>query len=122
LSGAPELSWIVCSVGHETPGLDILTITEDRWQPRTERQRNDPCAVGSKECSSHDVKCVRLAFEHLEGGSDILRLPDFEWRDFEAKHVGCGLNLTHLQPGLGITNINHDCQPAEAGDNLTQDF
>ena len=95
---------------------------KDRRKPRAERKRDDARAVGDNECIAHDVKCVRLGLERLEGGSDILRSPDFEWRDFEAERASRGLNLAHLQHGLGIANICHDCQPAEPGDNLAQKF
>src|SRR5215471_5381189 len=37
LGSAPELIRVVWSVGHETPGLDIIAGIEDRRQPRTER-------------------------------------------------------------------------------------
>jgi hypothetical protein len=33
-----------------------------------------------------------------------------------------GLNLAHLQHGLGKANISYDCQPAKPGENLTQEF
>jgi hypothetical protein len=36
--------------------------------------------------------------------------------------VSRGLNLTHFQHSLGIGNISHDCQPAETGNNLAQEF
>jgi hypothetical protein len=49
-------------------------------------------------------------------------LPDFEWRTFEAERASRGLNLTHFQYDLGVANISHDCQPAETGDNLAQEF
>ena len=122
LGGAPEQIRVVWSVGHETPGLDIIAVVEDRRQPRAERKRDDARAVGGSECIAHDVKCVRLGLERLEGGSDILRSPDFEWRDFEAERASRSLNLAHLQHGLGKANIGHDCQPAEPGDNLAQEF
>jgi hypothetical protein len=102
--------------------LDKLAGIEDRRQPRAERKRDDARAVGGNERIDHDVNCVRLGFKRLEGGSDILRSPDFEWRDFEAERASRGLNLAHLQHALGKTNINHDCQTAESGDNLAQKF
>src|SRR5262249_60839334 len=67
-------------------------------------------------------KCIRLWLEHLEGGSNILCSPDFEWRDLDAERASHGLNLAHLQHGLGKANVSHDCQPAEMGDNFAQEF
>jgi hypothetical protein len=78
--------------------------------------------VGGNETILHDVKCVRLGFERLEGGSDILRSLDFEWRDFEPEGASRGLDVAHFQDGFAIANISHDCQPAETGDNLAQKF
>ena len=74
------------------------------------------------ECIARNVKCVRVCHERLEGGSNILCSPDFEWRDFDAERATRGLNLVHLQNALGKTNINHDCQAAEPGNNLAQKF
>ena len=104
------------------PASDKIAGIEDRRQSRAERKRDDASAVGVNECIAHNVKCVRLCLERLEGGSNILCSPDFEWRDFDAERASRGLNLAHLQHGLGIANIDHDCQPAEPGDNLTQEF
>ena len=70
----------------------------------------------------NDIKCLRAALERLEGGRDILRSPDFECGDIEAKRAGRCLNLAHLQHGVGIADIGHDRQPAETGDNLAQEF
>src|SRR5262249_17144889 len=55
-----------------------------------------------------------------EAGSDILGLLDFERRDFEAERAGQLLNLALHQEGSGSTDIGHDRQPAEAGQNLAQ--
>ena len=52
--------------------------SEDRRQPRAERKRDDARAVGDNESIFHDVKCVRLAFERLEDGRNILCAPDFD--------------------------------------------
>ena len=83
------------------PAWTNSRVLEDRRQPRAERKRDDARAVGGNERIGHDVKCVRLGLERLEGGSDILRSPDFEWRDFEAERASRGLNLAHLQHGWG---------------------
>jgi hypothetical protein len=55
---------------------------------------------------------VRPLAPCLEGGSNILCSPDFEERNFDAERARRGLNLAHLQHGLGKANISYDCQPA----------
>jgi hypothetical protein len=67
-------------------------------------------------------KRFAAALERLEGGYDILRMPDFECDEFETERAGCGLNLAQLQHGGGITDIGHDRQPAQAGNHLAQKF
>src|SRR6516165_1275478 len=96
VGGAPEQSREVWSVGHETSGLDKIAVIEDRRQPRAERKRDDARAVGDNECIADDVECVRLGLDRLEGRSDILRPPHFEWRDFDAERASRGLNLAYL--------------------------
>src|SRR6516165_606628 len=88
--------------------------------------------VGSRAVSESVMMRVRLALmsaspttyclERLERGCNILGSPDFEWRDFDAKPASHGLNLGHLQHALGKVSISYDCQPAEPGENLTQEF
>jgi hypothetical protein len=58
------------------------------------------------------------ALERLEGGHDILRSPDFEYDDIDAKRAGRRLNLGHLHHGAGIANISHDRQSAKTGNDL----
>jgi hypothetical protein len=53
-----------------------------------QRQGVDANPVGAYERVGTDIKSLRLALERPEGGRDILRLPDFECGDFEAKHPG----------------------------------
>ena len=122
IGSASEQIREVWSVGHEPPGLDIIAYIENRRQPRSERKRDYTRAVGNNESSAHNEKCVRLGFERLEGGSDILRSADCEWRDLDAERTCRGLDFAHLQHGLGIAKINQDCQSAEMRDNLTQEF
>src|SRR5215472_9319459 len=96
LGGAVELVREIWPVGHESPSLDKVASTEDCRQPRTERQRKNSSAVGGNESILRDVKCIRLGLERLEGGTDILRSSNFEWRDFEAERASRSLNLAHL--------------------------
>ena len=74
------------------------------------------------ECIHHDVKCVGLVFECLEGRCNILRSADFKDGDFQAKRAGSGLKFVNLKRRVGKAGISDDCQSAEAGDNLTQEF
>ncbi len=121
VGGAPEKVPEVCPIGHERPGLDMIAVTEDVRQPPRELKGDDARAVGVNKGSAHDVKCVCLGLERLEGGHNILRSPDFEWHDFNAEFAS-RVNLAHRQHRLGKANINHDCQPSEMGDNLAQKF
>src|SRR5262249_16456574 len=70
--GAPEVIREVRTVGHECSGLDKFADTDDCRQPRAKRKRDDASTVGLNKCVGHDVKCVRLCLERLEGGSNIL--------------------------------------------------
>src|SRR5262249_28774217 len=110
------------SVGHEPPGLDISAGIENRRLPRVERKRCDTRAICENETSAHDVKRIRLGLERVECGSDILSSADRKWRDFDAERASRGLDLAHLQHGLGIAKIDQDCQSAKPGDDLTQEF
>jgi hypothetical protein len=105
LGGAPEEVRDVRSVGQETTGLDKIALLEDRRQPGVTRKRYDARSVSHNKCIDHNVKCVRIGLERFEGGSDILRSPDFEWRDFDAERASRGLDLAHLYHGRGIANI-----------------
>src|SRR5262249_33656410 len=62
-------------------------------------------------------------FECLEGRGNILRSADFKHGDFQTKRAGSGLKFVNLKRRrVGKAGISHDCQSAEAGDNLTQEF
>ena len=54
---------------------DIFAGTEHRWQPSTERKRDDDGHVAGKKSSAYDVECVRL--EPLQGWRNVLRPADF---------------------------------------------
>ena len=72
--------------------MDLLAIAEQCRQPGTERRCYDARAVGTNESTDHDVKRVRFRLDRLDGGTDILRSPDFGWRDFDAERA-CGRDL-----------------------------
>src|SRR5215469_8349058 len=54
VGGAPEHIREVWSVGHETPGLDIIPGIEDRRQSPGVRKRDDASAVEVNESIPHD--------------------------------------------------------------------
>src|SRR5262249_17206157 len=99
------------SIGHEPASLDLLAIAEQCRQPGAERRCNDARAVGTNEGTDHDVECVRLRLDRLDGGNDVLRSPDFGWSGFNTERAGRSPNLTHLQYGVGIASIPRTFQP-----------
>src|SRR5262249_18464032 len=122
LGRAPEQIREVWAVGHETARLNKRAGIENRGQSRAERKRDDASTVGVNERIAYNVKCVRLCLERLERGCNILGSPDFEQHDLDAETASDGLNLGHLQRALGKVSISDDCQPAQPGENLTQEF
>jgi hypothetical protein len=79
---------------------------------------SDP--VGHYEGIANNIECLRAALERLEGGRDVLRSPDFEGGDIEAKRARRRLNLVHLLHSGGIVDVGHDRHPAETRHNLAQ--
>src|SRR5262245_44886752 len=69
-----------------------------------------------------NIKRLGATLERLEGRRDILRSPNFESNNIEAKRAGCGLSFAHFQHRGGIAGIGHDRQMAQTGDNLSQEF
>jgi len=45
-------------------------------------------AVGYYERVGTNIKCVHAALERVEGGRDILRLPNFGCDDLKAERIG----------------------------------
>jgi hypothetical protein len=68
------------------------------------------------------VKGVSLPFESIKNGRNILRSPDPMWLNFQAEIAARGLNVILLQHGRGIGGIEQNCQAAETGDKLRQEF
>jgi hypothetical protein len=58
---------------------------------------------------------ARAGVERLEGGSDILRLPDLQRGDFDALRAGRGLDVPNLKRRIGKARVSHDGQPAQPG-------
>jgi hypothetical protein len=100
----------------------VLPRAVHRWQSRTERPVNDSNAIVGHERVATDVKCVRATFERLEDRRDVFCSPDFQRGDVETKPTGCLQYLVHLQRGGGITDIGHNRQPTERGNNFAQKF
>ena len=61
--------------------------------------------MGIQEWISSNIKCVRLTFERLNCGRNVLSAPDFRGGDFEAERTGNGLDLAQLHCGNGIADI-----------------
>ena len=122
VTGAPEQVREVYSIGHQTSRFDIFAMAVHRRYPRGKRQGVDANQVGDYERVSTNIECVRAAFERLEGGRDILRLPYFRCGDLEADRASRCLSRPHLQHGGGRVDIEQDRQPAKTGDNLAQKF
>ena len=73
-------------------------------------------------CNS--VKCVSFASESIKNGRIFLRSPSWSsmWLDFKSKIASHGLNVIFFQHVRGIAGIKQNCQAAESGDKLTQEF
>src|SRR5215831_18830043 len=78
VGGPPEHIRKVWSVGHQTPRFDVVPRSVHRRQPLAQRRDVDSDAVGICERVGAHIKRVRAALECLEGGREILRLPDFQ--------------------------------------------
>src|SRR5262249_15893994 len=63
------------------------------------------CSTGMSPGFTPRRKRLRAAFERLEGRHDILRSPDFESGEFEAKRSGCRFHLAQLQYDKFIADI-----------------
>jgi hypothetical protein len=55
-------------------------------------------------------------------GADIVCSPQIGRYNLEIQDAGGCLSLVHLHHCIGGTNIGHDPQPAQIGDNITQEF
>ena len=70
--------------------------------------------VGPRQLVLTDIKCVRAAFDRVQGGRNILRPSDFKRVELESEHTGRRLQLAQLQHDGRITDIAHDRQTAQA--------
>jgi hypothetical protein len=104
-------------VGHQTARFDVFATAVHRRYPHGRRQDVDANQVGEYNRVSTNIKCVRVAFERIEGGRDILRLPYFGCGNLDADRVSRSLSRPHIEQGSGRVDIEHDRQPAETGDN-----
>src|SRR5262249_15720520 len=69
-----------------------------------------------------DVDRLRTAPDRLKSGSNFPCSPDFEWNQFETKRAGRRANSVKLHGAEGIAGLEQDCQPAQTGHELAQDF
>jgi len=53
---------------------------------------------------------------------DILRAPDFQCDYIQVERASCSLSRAGFQHSVGIAHVGQDCQTAEIGDDLAQDF
>src|SRR4029077_12002633 len=120
ISGAPKKIRVVWSKGNQTSRFYVISRSMNRRQSRADRQYVDSNSVGACERVGTDIKRLAAALELLEGGRDILRMPDFECDDFKTERAGCRSSLAQLLHDEGIADIAHDRQTAETGDDLTQ--
>jgi hypothetical protein len=70
----------------------------------------------------HDIKRVNAALERLNGGPDVLRLPDFTCGDFQVNLAGRFLELLYLQRSGIKANIGQDRHTPKSWDYLAQEF
>lgn len=72
-----------------------------QWRPR-EPEFSD------NERIRADVESVRVSLQHLEGGHNIFRPPDFDSADFKSKDSGCCAYLAQFQRGSGVAAVDQD--------------
>ena|SRR2546421_13099052 len=82
---------------------------------RGQRQGVDSNLVGEYERVGFNIKRIRAILELLEGGSDILRAPNFQRVDLKAERAGRCLNLAHLQHGVGVEPSSNVSVPTVKG-------
>jgi hypothetical protein len=49
-----------------------------------------------------------VSLQHLEGGHNIFRPPDFDGADFKSKGSGCCAYLAQFQRGSGVAAVDQD--------------
>jgi hypothetical protein len=118
----PKPLRVARSVGHERADFDKIACTENRRQLCFQCGRENACAICNNELIDRNIKRVRSVLERLKGGCDIPGTLDHEWHNFETEHTCCGLDLAHFEDGLGIANIEHDCQAAQPRDKFSGEF
>ena len=65
----------------------------------------------------HDVKCIGLGIERLEGDSDILCSPNLHRNDFKAQRLGRSLKVADLKRRIGKAGVKvgQSFQPLAVG-------
>src|SRR5262249_28644122 len=72
LGSTPAQVRVVWSVRHQTARLHILTTPKHRSYPRGRCSHADAHQGGEYNRVATDIKCVRVAFERIEGEANIL--------------------------------------------------
>ena len=93
----PEQVGVARPIRYEPAIFDKIADARDRGQPRTKCEREDGRAIGDRELIDHNIKCVGLAPERLEGGCDVRCPPDFEWRNVKPERTSRRLSFLRLQ-------------------------
>src|SRR5215831_1092285 len=118
-AGTGPAAW---PIGHQASRFDKLASKMNRRQSQSDRQDIDSIPVDVDEGVAANINCVHATIERVEGGHDILGLPDFECRDLKTEFAGRCLNFADFQHGLGIRDIDQYRQAAETGDHFAQKF
>src|SRR5215475_15867401 len=121
-SGAPELVNKVYSIGHQTSRFNIVTRAVHRRQSSVECQRINANAVGVYKRIGRDIKRVRATCDRIKHRRNIFSTPDFKDGGIEAENARCLVNSSHVQHVSGIAGIAHNCQSAQTGHSLAQNF
>src|SRR5215467_4338488 len=121
-SGAPELVSKVYSIGHQTSRFNIVTRAVHGRQSSVECQRINANAVGVYKRIGRDIKRVRATCDRIKHRRNIFSTPDFKDGGIEAENARCLVNSSHVQHVSGIAGIAHNCQSAQTGHSLAQNF
>src|SRR5215472_13714408 len=109
-------------IRQQTPRFHVLPHAVHGRQSRTHRQDIDANSIDEQNWIGKDVDRLRTAPDRLKSGSNFPCSPDFEWNQFETKRAGRRANSVKLHGAEGIAGLEQDCQPAQTGHELAQDF
>src|SRR5262245_18575055 len=110
------------SIGDQTAGFDVFPHGVYRRESRTQRERADTYPVYEQDGIGQDVPRLGATLERIESVSDVFDTLNFKGTDFQVE-VTCGsLNLAYVHGAEGIVDICQDCQPAQTGNEIAQEF